>query len=319
MACSNMPVPGEDACKTLLSACGPGLDGAHCLKAALESALPNSSLVAEWRRVMVIPRDWYFLCGPIELAASANSERVRALTDRLRWATSSVPGSAAAAVALDEYHTAARWSSLVEWQPAEKIEHFLQTLDILPDNLHAIDRLATALSEARQPRARVMLLHYAVLRGVVVHPLQRPLQLWRGLRGQPFWDSGDASFAWLPKLLVPSALAAMRQESASRGQQEMQAHSSAAPAVVLQCEGVHKGGVWREMHLVRAGQWARGVAQFYPETSRLLQESGIEIINARLSRMTAGTHVTPHCGISNAKLRVHIPLQLPGATRRLLP
>ena len=42
-----------------------------------------------------------------------------------------------------------------------------------------------------------------------------------------------------------------------------------------------------------------------------LERSGGEFINARLSVLLPGTHITPHCGVSNAKLRVHIGLRVP--------
>ena len=82
--------------------------------------------------------------------------------------------------------SAARWSTLAAdgWSPAEKVAHFLDALTILEDNLHCIDRLAVALTEAERAaaaggdqgaamarsRSRAMLLHYAVLRGMPTHP-----------------------------------------------------------------------------------------------------------------------------------------------------
>ena len=82
--------------------------------------------------------------------------------------------------------SAARWSTLAVdgWSPAEKVAHFLDALTILEDNLHCIDRLAVALTEAERAataggdqgaamarsRSRAMLLHYAVLRGMLTHP-----------------------------------------------------------------------------------------------------------------------------------------------------
>ena len=82
--------------------------------------------------------------------------------------------------------SAARWSTLAAegWSPAEKVAHFLDALTILEDNLHCIDRLAVALTEAERAataggdqgaamarsRSRAMLLHYAVLRGMLAHP-----------------------------------------------------------------------------------------------------------------------------------------------------
>ena len=90
-----------------------------------------------------------------------------------------------------------------------------------------------------------------------------------------------------------------------------------------QIEGVHLGGGWGEVHLIRAGRlsesgtpprdcpsthprnfrrerivWA-GSARF-PRTLRLLRSSGAEFLNARLSVLRPGTHITPHCGESSA-------------------
>ena len=44
--------------------------------------------------------------------------------------------------------------------------------------------------------------------------------------------------------------------------------------------------------------WA-GSARF-PRTLRLLRSSGAEFLNARLSVLRPGTHITPHCGESSA-------------------
>jgi hypothetical protein len=35
------------------------------------------------------------------------------------------------------------------------------------------------------------------------------------------------------------------------------------------------------------------------------------IINARFSRLAAGTHISAHCGVSNAKLRAHVGIRVP--------
>ena len=39
----------------------------------------------------------------------------------------------------------------------------------------------------------------------------------------------------------------------------------------------------------------------------------MEMLNARLSVLRGPTHITPHCGMSNAKLRVHVGLRVPAA------
>lgn len=37
----------------------------------------------------------------------------------------------------------------------------------------------------------------------------------------------------------------------------------------------------------------------------------VSFVNARFSVLRAGTHISAHCGISNAKLRVHLGLSVP--------
>ena len=44
--------------------------------------------------------------------------------------------------------------------------------------------------------------------------------------------------------------------------------------------------------------------------SRLLQATGAEIINARWSVLDPGAHITPHCGVTNSKLRLHIGVRV---------
>lgn len=213
-----LPVPGKDVCHALREHCGGGRHGALCVKAALETILPNDRHVAAIRASMRVPTEFYFLCAGSDIPIRpTGSTRVAKLTDMLRRAASH--GS------LDtrpqtrqgvhhagaDYRQAARWSELASWTAEEKVEHFVDALQILPDNSHCIDRLAVALGEAGEavlggspgPPAkavRSMLLHYAVLRRIIVHPLQRPLALTPGLTGHPFWD--PQSFApWLESLV----------------------------------------------------------------------------------------------------------------------
>ena len=87
---------------------------------------------------------------------------------------------------------------------AAKVRHFFSALRLVPDSLYNFDRLATALAEASSAAtttARLLLLHHALLRGLVQHPLQRPMRLTRGLSARPVWytsagDSVPCSMKW---------------------------------------------------------------------------------------------------------------------------
>ena len=215
-------MPGKDVCETLREHCGGGREGALCLKVALEEILPNDRQMEAIRSSMHVAPEFYFLCaGPSILGSPVGSAREAQLTDMLRQAVSqgSLETRPAANHSGTEYRHAARWSKLADWAVEEKVEHFMHALEILPDNSHCIDRLAVALGEAGStslengpgPPASVMrgmLLHYAVLRGIVVHPLQRPLVLTPGLTARPFWEvyptasNGGSAAPWLSFLVI---------------------------------------------------------------------------------------------------------------------
>ena len=197
-ACRPRPVsPFPLHCKSVFpSSTGTEHKCLHCTHApavvqSLEALLPNSSAVALVRAHMDVPDRLYFLCdsSPFvanltaadhnDTAPAAGHHDLTALLRRALRAAADGGGDGAMA----EYRAAARWSALrdergVPWDYRQKAAHFLAALGMRPDHLHAIDRLATALAEAGaagQPaalRARAMLLHYALLRGLVQHPLQ---------------------------------------------------------------------------------------------------------------------------------------------------
>ena len=219
-----LPVDGKEVCQTVREHCGGGRQGALCAKAALETILPDDRHVDAIRSSMHVSPEFYFLCaGTDSLGHPTGSARAARLTDLLRRAVSqgsleTLPEIRQGAQhAETDYRHAARWSELTRWTVEEKVEHFVHALEILPDNPHCVDRLAVALQEAGDalldgspgPPANVlrgMLLHYAVLRRIISHPLQRPLSLTPGLTARPFWDvepSDHNAVAWLASLVRP--------------------------------------------------------------------------------------------------------------------
>eukprot|EP00911_Craspedida_sp_UC1_P001054 UC1_evm1s792 len=76
-----------------------------------------------------------------------------------------------------------------------------------------------------------------------------------------------------------------------------------------QGEGLHTGGGWYELDLIRNGHVTKGSQAQFPQTHALL--APLRAINARVSTLQPGTHIYPHCGVTNAKLRAHIPLRVP--------
>ena len=56
----------------------------------------------------------------------------------------------------------------------------------------------------------------------------------------------------------------------------------------------------------------------FPQTcfhlSRISMETGVPVHKAILSVMQPGAHIQPHCGPTNARLRVHLALRIPPGT-----
>ena len=248
--------------------------------------------------------------------------------------TAARAATAAHTAALERYRREVSWSSFSARYggaggatlAAAKVRHFFSALRLVPDSLYNFDRLATALAEASSAAtttARLLLLHHALLRGLVQHPLQRPMRLTRGLSARPVWytSAGDSvpvvvaqtgEFAWVSRLRAPENLSAMREELLPAVFGASAANQRDSPQVQVQAEGLHVGGLWTELPLVTQAREERGAAGRFPRTIAALRSCGVpHLLNARVSVLRAQTHITMHCGVSNAKLRMHLGLHVP--------
>jgi hypothetical protein len=191
--------PGANVCESIRKACGSGMDGAICMKRVLSRLLPSTADMHLARSRLFLPLEFYFLCSGIDTSVNSTSDRVQFLTALLRQAAAT---GQAQHMAL--YQAESKPSKLLAWSTEEKLAHFQHCVEsILPDNLHCIDRLAVTLAEDTDPldattrelrlKARALLLHYAVLRQIIAHPLQRPLVFFHRLTARPFWAGGRRS------------------------------------------------------------------------------------------------------------------------------
>jgi aspartate beta-hydroxylase len=131
-----------------------------------------------------------------------------------------------------------------------------------------------------------------------VHPLQKPEFYIPGLRARPWHDV--AEFGWVARL--ERAHAAIAGEFA-----ELQR----AGALEARPEG--RGGRWATCHLFFLGVKSSELCARCPETTRLV-ESIPGATSAGLvyfATLAPGTHLEPHCGPTNARLRCHLGLRVP--------
>lgn len=191
-------------------------------------------------------------------------------------------------------------------------------------------RMARRMAKVQQKiqtllHARQLVLHYAVLRKLIQHPLQRPLApVDAGLYAQPVWRNGppqtaeqassdQAVFPWVTHLEDPEMFQLLQSELLSQQQ-----HQPVGTGDEVQSEGIHSG-VWTERHLITQGFAEPTAKVMYPKTMRLLAEleveTGVHFINVRLSSLQSGTHISTHCGLSSLKLRAHLGLRVPNSGR----
>jgi hypothetical protein len=83
---------GGDVCKVMREHCGPGRQGAMCLKSALERILRSDTYMEAIRTHMDVPPDMLFLCAGVPaLPGLKLNGRVAALTQLLGRASTSAP------------------------------------------------------------------------------------------------------------------------------------------------------------------------------------------------------------------------------------
>lgn len=105
---------------------------------------------------------------------------------------------------------------------------------------------------------------------------------------------------------VSKALAAAQRELASAANADEWSYESA---------GLHAGRQWQQLVLMVNGQMQdEACAQWLPDTCALLARiPALRLANGqvKLSRMQPGTHVRPHAGPTNARLRMHCGVHVP--------
>ncbi|WP_181427869.1 aspartyl/asparaginyl beta-hydroxylase domain-containing protein [Pseudomonas mosselii] len=77
---------------------------------------------------------------------------------------------------------------------------------------------------------------------------------------------------------------------------------------------VESGGQWQQLVFFEAGVRSERAARHLPATFAVLNELPSELLGAgvvMLSRIIPGTHIVPHCGETNGRLRLHMGINTP--------
>lgn len=144
-------------------------------------------------------------------------------------------------------------------------------------------------------------------------PLQRPHQHFvRSIKGSPLVDTSEF---WFIPYLEQNFEGILREVDAVRNPDEYGFTAVDGPYEPF----LYKGGKWEHAILYHDGVRFNDTCRLFPFTSGLL-ESIPEVTTdswglAYISWLHPGTHITPHCGPSNGRLRVHLGIKIPSGVK----
>jgi FkbH-like protein len=165
---------------------------------------------------------------------------------------------------------------------------FLRLLDRPGGEAHALGLLGELREKGRLP--------------VSSDPLRRPTIFYPGLTSEPVWDARQ--FPWFAQL----------KRAVLRIRGEYQKLRKARDAFRIIFPGEKEEGDWAAAWLWLYGREIEENIERCPWTMSALS-SVTRAGWGGFSVMRPGSHVEPHCGSTNAKLRVHVPLVVPRGCR----
>lgn len=153
----------------------------------------------------------------------------------------------------------------------------------------------------------------AVRQGVWDHPQQRPREHIPGLATRPVHDPSQFWFVGFLEEQYPQIRAEVEQVLDTAAGH---AQGVADGAALL------RQGAWEQAPLFKDGQWQEQTCALFPVTTAILREipevTTFSPGTVMISRLKPGTHIMPHCGPTNAVLRIHLGIKVPaGATFRV--
>jgi aspartyl/asparaginyl beta-hydroxylase (cupin superfamily) len=147
----------------------------------------------------------------------------------------------------------------------------------------------------------------AVEQGLWVDPMQRPREYIAGLGARPTYDPDEFWFT------------AYLQEHYPRIRAEVAGviglGAGGAFSTIGEDRALVQRGNWDQAILFRDGEWQEDVCAALPVTTGIVagipEATTLSPGVVTISRLAPGTHLAPHCGASNALLRVHLGLVVP--------
>lgn len=143
---------------------------------------------------------------------------------------------------------------------------------------------------------------FAADHGIWVRPDQRPLYFVPGLIAKPVHDASTFAIA----RYFDQSGSTIRDEVLSGGGQ-------AGDGLLPMEEALVDRGTWNVLSFYEDGVRNADACARFPRTAKLIDTAPVDLSRAgvvALSWLSPGTHILPHCGLTNARLRLHYPLSV---------
>uniref|UniRef100_A0A8C2EM71 Un-named hu7910 n=1 Tax=Cyprinus carpio TaxID=7962 RepID=A0A8C2EM71_CYPCA len=150
-------------------------------------------------------------------------------------------------------------------------------------------------------------------RGHFASVWQRSLYNVPGLRARPWWTAEETGYTALVKMLERNWLT-IRDEALS-------VLDSNSGQFLPEDENLRETGDWGQFTLWQQGRKVAASCRYVPKTCGLLERyteaTSCKRGQIKFSVMQAGTHVWPHTGPTNCRLRMHLGLVIPSKGCRI--
>jgi len=155
------------------------------------------------------------------------------------------------------------------------------------------------------------------------HKNQLPtLFIYPEITSMPFYDKSHPMFASIVQILENDQnLLKMKQECSQVFYNNNNNNKDNGNTTsIFDIDTIHSsnyGGVWNSFYFVNQGNIVQNSVNQCPNTWEILQQAFGELLctgsgigYVYFSRITPGTHITPHCGVCNMRLRLQLPLSV---------
>lgn len=172
---------------------------------------------------------------------------------------------------------------------------------------------------------------YTLIQKHQKHKGQLPtLFIYPEITSLPFYDKSDPMFASIVRILEDDQNLFKMQQECSRvfrnnnnnnnNSCNNSNENNSGTSTLFDIDTIHSsnyGGIWNSFYFVNQGNIVQNNVNQCPETWAILQQAfgdllctGSGIGYVYFSRITPGTHITPHCGVCNMRLRLQLPLSV---------